>query len=151
MSASGVTFQGDHAADELHRVVTRVYRKLRSMELPSGMTYERMCTLATLDRSGPMSMSDLASAEGVQPSSMSRMIRFLHADGLVSREGSEHDRRGVVVACTPKGRQAYRRASALALRTFREALGSLSMEQLAAVRELTTALGVAAGTSRGDP
>lgn len=127
-------------AQDLHRALTKVYRQLRSVDLPARMTYERISTLATIDQRGPIAVTELATAEGVKPSSMSRMISYLQADGLVSRRGHEKDRRGVLISCTEKGRRLYKRAAEQSVRHLGDALANLTGEQLKAIKSVTVAL-----------
>ena len=68
-------------AESLHDRVARLNRQLRSIELPRGMTQERMSALAIVAARGPVSVSPLADHEGVRPATMSRMISALEADG----------------------------------------------------------------------
>jgi DNA-binding MarR family transcriptional regulator len=76
-------------------------------------------TLATLDRSGPVRLSDLATREGVTQPSMTALVSRLERDGLAERSGDPHDRRAVNVVITERGRTALadrraRRAGVLA-------------------------------------
>ena len=54
-------------------------------------------TLATLDRSGPVRLSDLAAREGVTQPSMTALVSRLERDGLAERSGDPDDRRAVNV------------------------------------------------------
>jgi DNA-binding MarR family transcriptional regulator len=68
------------------------------------------------------------------------MVTALVEEGLVKRSDDKTDGRGVLVSATPKGRRAYQRAQEQRLQHFAEVLDSLSDEQLAAMRSLTSAL-----------
>jgi DNA-binding MarR family transcriptional regulator len=127
-------------AELLHEQFARLARELRNLELPQGMTPERLSALSVIDRRGPISVTALADREMVRPATMSRMVSALVDDGLVKRNGDKDDGRGVLVTTTPKGRRIYQRAQEQRLRYFAEALERLNDEQLVAMRALTTQL-----------
>jgi DNA-binding MarR family transcriptional regulator len=124
----------------LHDQFSRLTRQLRNLELPQGMTPERLSALAVIEKRGPISVTALADKEMVRPATMSRMVSALVDEGLVKRSEDKNDGRGVLVSTTPKGRRAYQRAQQQRLHHFAEALESLSPDQLAAMRSLAAAL-----------
>ena len=124
----------------LHEQFARLTRQLRTMELPQGMTPERLSALSVIDKRGPISVTALADKEMVRPATMSRMVTALVDDGLVKRSDDKTDGRGVLVSTTPKGRRAYQRAQEQRLQHFADVLESLSADQLDAMRNLTSAL-----------
>ena len=124
----------------LHEQFARLTRRLRTLELPHGMTPERLSALSVIEKRGPISVTALAECELVRPATMSRMVSALVDEGLVKRSGDKSDGRGVLVSATPKGRRAYQRAQEQRLTHFAEVLESLSDEQLVAMRNLTSAL-----------
>jgi DNA-binding MarR family transcriptional regulator len=76
-------------------------------------------TLATLERSGPLRLSELATIEGVTQPSMTSLVSRLERDGLARRAGDPRDGRAVNVGITEAGRRALaerrqRRAGVLA-------------------------------------
>lgn len=124
----------------LHEQFARLTRQLRTLELPQGMTPERLSALSVIEKRGPISVTALAEKEMVRPATMSRMVTALVEEGLVKRSEDKTDGRGVLVSTTPKGRRAYLRAQEQRLQHFAEVLDSLNDDQLAAMRNLTTAL-----------
>jgi DNA-binding MarR family transcriptional regulator len=110
------------------------------MDMPDGMTPERLSALAVIEKRGPISVTALADREMVRPATMSRMVSALVEEGLVRRREDKNDGRGVLVSATPKGRRAYQRAQQQRLQQFAEALNALSPEQLSAMRSLAAAL-----------
>jgi DNA-binding MarR family transcriptional regulator len=124
----------------LHEQFARLTRRLRTLELPSGMTLERLSALSVVDKRGPISVTALADSEMVRPATMSRMITALAEEGLVKRTHDKNDGRGVLISATPKGRRVFQRAQDQRLSRFAEILNSLSDEQLAAMRDLAEAL-----------
>jgi DNA-binding MarR family transcriptional regulator len=124
----------------LHEQFARLTRQLRTLELPHGMTPERLSALSVIEKRGPISVTALAEKEMVRPATMSRMVTALVEEGLVKRSDDKTDGRGVLVSATPKGRRTYQRAQEQRLQHFAEVLDSLSVDQLAAMRNLTSAL-----------
>jgi DNA-binding MarR family transcriptional regulator len=124
----------------LHDQFSRLTRQLRNMDLPYGMTPERLSALSVIEKRGPISVTALADTEMVRPATMSRMVSALVDDGLVRRTEDKTDGRGVLVSSTAKGRRAQQRAQQQRLEHFAEALGALSPEQLSAMRSLASAL-----------
>jgi len=60
-------------------------------------------TLATLQRSGPARLTELATAEGVSQPSMTALIARLAGQGLVDRAADPRDGRAVVLTLTDAG------------------------------------------------
>ena len=71
-------------------------------------------------------MGDLAEALPSLPSRLTRQIRRLEGQGLVRREASQDDGRGVVAAITDEGRAAAREAMV----TYAQACAPISSVQL---------------------
>jgi DNA-binding MarR family transcriptional regulator len=124
----------------LHEQFARLTRRLRTLELPNGITPERLSALSVIEKRGPISVTALADSELVRPATMSRMVTALVDEGLVKRGGDKTDGRGVLVSVTPKGRRIYQRAQEQRLAHLAEVLESLSDDQLVAMRNLTSAL-----------
>jgi len=124
----------------LQEQFARLTRQLRTLELPQGMTPERLSALSVIEKRGPISVTALADKEMVRPATMSRMVTALVDDGLVKRSDDKSDGRGVLVTTTAKGRRAYLRAQEQRLQHFADVLESLSTDQLTAMRSLTSAL-----------
>lgn len=139
MSVQANNYSGEIAA-LLHERFSRLSRQLRHMELPAGMTPERLSTLSVIDKFGPISVTALADREMVRPATMSRMVSALVDEGLVRRREDKADGRGVLVTVTPKGRRIYRRAHQQRLEQLAEALNGLSADQLAAMKDLASVL-----------
>jgi DNA-binding MarR family transcriptional regulator len=104
------------------------------------MTQERMSVLAIVQARGPVSVSALAEHERVRPATMSRMISALEADGYVKRTSDENDGRGVLVAATRLGREAFAAARRQRLAQFSVALNSLSPDELESMDRVANTL-----------
>ncbi len=79
--------------------LARVLRRIGAGDLGPGT----FSALATLARSGPMRLGDLAAREGVAPPTLTRIVAALEDSGLVVRETDPGDRRAVRVAATDEG------------------------------------------------
>ena len=130
----------DEIATLLHDQFSRLGRQLRSLELPQGMTPERLSALAVIEKRGPISVTGLADKERVRPATMSRMVSALVEEGFVKRSEDKQDGRGVLVSVTPKGRRTFHRAQQLRLQHLATALSALTQDQLDAMRSLAAAL-----------
>jgi DNA-binding MarR family transcriptional regulator len=101
------------AAEALYGLVTAAVRRG-----PREMSLTSLSTLATLDRTGPRRITDLAMIQGVAQPSMTVLVTTLERSGLVERRGDPADRRVALVALTAAGAEllrAQRRAGAEAL------------------------------------
>jgi len=123
-------------ARQVHEAFSRLARRLRALELPYGLTNERLSTLASVTADEPISISALAEAEIVSLPTMSRMVDALEAEGFVKRRDDKFDSRAVLVSTTAKGRRAYQRATQQSLSQLKGTLNTLAPEQLAAIRTL---------------
>jgi DNA-binding MarR family transcriptional regulator len=95
------------AATAVRRGVTSLGRKLR-LERGSGLTALELSVLGHLHRRGPMNPGELATAERVQPQSLTRTLASLEAVGLVTRRADPHDGRRSLLVITDTGRDALR-------------------------------------------
>ncbi len=125
---------------QVHEAFSRLARRLRALDLPYGLTNERLSTLATVAAQEPISVSALAEAEIVSLPTMSRMVAKLEAEGFVKRREDKFDARGLLISTTAKGRRAYQRATQRSLSHLKGTLGTLIPEQLAAIRTLLSTL-----------
>ncbi len=87
-------------ASDLRVVLGQLMRRLRSEH---RFSLSHGAVLGRLDREGPRSVSELATAERVRPQSMAQTVSDLEADGLVTRRPDADDRRRAVVELTDAG------------------------------------------------
>jgi DNA-binding MarR family transcriptional regulator len=106
MTESSVTAVDRDAelAARLRLVVTRLSRRLRQQG-ETGISASQLSALSTIERCGPLTLGDLATAEQVQPPSMTRVVSHLEATGLVERQACQQDRRVTRVRVTGEGRE----------------------------------------------
>ena len=89
-------------ASQLRLSVARLHRRLRQSADP-GLTISQLSALASIERSGPITLGDLARVEQVQPPTMTALAGKLEAAGLVNRSIDVTDRRVHRVAVSPDG------------------------------------------------
>ena len=87
----------------LIRAVLAFGRRLRSERASGRVTSSAASMLNTLHMHGPMPARQLASEERLQPQSLTRIVKRLEEDGLISRKRSEADQRELVIALTDLG------------------------------------------------
>jgi DNA-binding MarR family transcriptional regulator len=86
-------------ADSLRLVIGRLARRLRQ-QAAGGLTPSQRSVLATLHRSGPLRMGDLARIELVSPPSITGIVGRLEERGLVSRITDPDDARSTMAKIT---------------------------------------------------
>ncbi len=89
-------------ASELRVVLGQLMRRLRAEH---RFPLSHGAVLGRLDRQGPLSTVELASAERVRPQSMGQTLAELETQGLVSRRPDEADGRRTLLELTDAGRQ----------------------------------------------
>lgn len=96
-------------AQDLRLSVTRLARRLRS-EADTGATPSMLAALSTIERHGPLTLTELASAEHIQPPSATAVANRLQEAGLVDREADQADGRISRLRVTTEGRRLLERS-----------------------------------------
>ena len=91
-------------AGRLRVSMVRLARQLRRMD-PSELTIAQVSALATVVRSGPLGIGQLAEIEGLPSPAVTRLADKLEQAGLVTRSTNPADRRGVQLEATAKGQR----------------------------------------------
>lgn len=126
-------------AARLRLAVTRLARKLRR-EAEPGITPSMLAALSSVDRQGPLTMSELCVVEQVQPPSMTRIVAALVDVGLVSRESDPSDGRVAWVTVTPQGRKLLDRSRGRKEAYLAKALRDLDAHELETLEEAAAIL-----------
>jgi DNA-binding MarR family transcriptional regulator len=92
----------------LRMAVMRLARRLRAERTDTSLSLSQIAALGSLSRLGPLTPSELADQEKVQPPSMTRTVAGLEARGLVSRAPHPTDRRQVLLAVTDEAETMLR-------------------------------------------
>jgi DNA-binding MarR family transcriptional regulator len=120
-----VTFRLHTLAKLTDRVSQAAY--LADAGLPIG---EGRC-LSAIGAFRPLSVNDLAAAANLDKAQASRAAQSLVAQGLVRKQASETDGRGVVLTLTAKGARVWRRVMDLVERRNAEITACLSAAERA--------------------
>jgi DNA-binding MarR family transcriptional regulator len=113
----------------LRVALARLSRRLRREV--AGLTPTQLAALATVEKSGPIRLGDLAAIEGIAPSTLTRLVTHLEDNGYVKRCTDPSDARASTLAVTPKGRDALGRLRAETTAMLTRSLIALTPEQRA--------------------
>ena len=119
----------DELSARFHSAILHLIRRLAQEDRASGVTPARLSALSVLVFGGERTIGSLASAEGVTPPTMTRLVAGLVADGLVERDGDPADRRAVRVRATPAGRDRLLAGRDRRVTALRELLAPLSAKE----------------------
>jgi len=123
----------------LRVAIARLSRRLRRHEL-AGLTPTQLAALSTVERSGPLRLGDLAAAEGIAPSTLTRLVAVLEELGYVQRYADPKDARASTLAITPKGHQTLEQLREEGTALLTQSLMLLTAEQRAALATALPAL-----------
>jgi DNA-binding MarR family transcriptional regulator len=120
-------------AGRLRHAIARSARRLRQ-EGGTDLSPSLTAALATIERHGPLTPSELAVRERVQRPTITRVVCRLEEGGLVARAADPTDRRSALITVTPAGRALLEIA-----RTRKDAFLSERLEALPAADRATLA------------
>jgi DNA-binding MarR family transcriptional regulator len=89
-------------ATRLRLAVTRTARRLRQ-QAGTDLTPSLAAALATVEKRGPLTPSELAEIEAVKRPTATKLVAKLAAAGLVDRAGDPSDGRVSLVSISPEG------------------------------------------------
>src|ERR1044071_8280485 len=112
----------------LYGLATRAVRRL-----PRDMSITSAATLATLHRTGPRRITDLAVAEGVTQPAMTVLVRVMEKSGLVERWGDASDKRVTLVCLTEAGASYVRTRRQAGVDAFERLIGELTGDEVEAL------------------
>jgi DNA-binding MarR family transcriptional regulator len=138
--ASGLALASDAQAPgnaeidvtRLRVALARLSRRLRRHEL-AGLTPTQLAALATIGKTGPMRLGDLAAAEGIAPSTLTRLVTALEDSGYVRRLTDPSDARASTLSITPHGQDALQRIRAETTLMLTASLDLLTPDQRSAL------------------
>src|SRR5919198_6103229 len=110
----------------LRLAIARTARRLRQ-EAGGELSPSQASALATIDRHGPLTPSELADRERVRRPTATRLIAALEEAGLVDRAPDPEDGRSSLVSLSPVGRELLAR-----VRTRKNAYLSRRLRELSA-------------------
>jgi DNA-binding MarR family transcriptional regulator len=112
----------------LYGLATRAVRRS-----PRDLTLTSAATLATLDRTGPRRITDLAVIEGVTQPAMTVLVRVMEESGLVERRGDASDRRVTLVSLTEAGASYVRARRRAGVDAFVRLIDELTDDEVEAL------------------
>src|SRR3954454_11923703 len=104
MAASSTSTRDAALAGTLRDAIGRMGRRMRAERAASDLSLGQWAALRTLESHGPMTPSELAAHEKIQPPSVTKILARLEQHDYVSRTPDPTDRRQVVLAATAAGR-----------------------------------------------
>ena len=98
-------------AARLRMAVVRTSRRLRQEAAEGGaeLTPSAVSALATVERHGPLTPSELAAIERIKRPTATRILRGLEEAGLVDRSPDPEDGRSALLSVNGAGRERLRR------------------------------------------
>jgi len=96
------------AAARLRLVITRTARRMRQ-EAGTSLSPTLTAALASIERLGPVTPSELAAVERVKRPTATRIVAALERDELILRAADPADGRACLLTISPKGRDLMRR------------------------------------------
>jgi DNA-binding MarR family transcriptional regulator len=141
------TMGSQHAIDaaRLRVAVLRLSRRLRKHDL-AGLTPSQLSTLSCVGKTGPVRLGDLAAAERIAPSTLTRVVNVLEDRGYLLRTPAREDARAYLVTLTDSGNAALVRIRDEATSMLTDILMTLTPEQQAALEAALPALEQLAGS-----
>ena len=133
---------GDRPVVDVTRLrvtIARLSRRLRKHEL-AGLTPTQLSALATVERTGPLRLGDLAAAEQIAPSTLTRLVSVLEDHGYVERRVVPGDARAWTLVVTARGHEVLDQIRQENTLQLADSLQTLSTEQLAALAAALPAL-----------
>lgn len=99
------------SAVQLRMAIVRTARRLRQEAAgeAGGLTPTSTSALASIDRHGPLTPSELADIERVKRPTMTRTLGCLEREGLIERTPDPADGRSSLIAINAAGRERLRR------------------------------------------
>lgn len=133
----------------LRVAIARVSRSLRRHEL-AGLTPTQLSALATVEQAGPLRLGDLAAAEKIAPSTLTRLVTVLEERGYVARRPVPGDARASTLLITPDGHAILERIRRESTILLADNLRTLSPDELTALAAALPALERIANVSPPD-
>lgn len=142
--AVAAALAADPAAQELparlRAVIGKLSRRLRPTVAGSDLSPSQISILLTVDRHGPMRLTELAAIESINPTMLSRITGRLAERGLITRTPDSVDRRAALVESTAAGRRMRKRIIRERTAALQARLQELSAQEREALEAALPAL-----------
>lgn len=133
MVASGDGRFGVDGATRLRRVILRLGRAMNESSSSEDLTPTQAAVLGAIVGRGPVSASEIARVEGLNPTMLSRVLSALERRGLILRSIDEGDQRRIVIEATGLGRDTFARVRERRARVLVDVVASLPADVAAAI------------------
>jgi DNA-binding MarR family transcriptional regulator len=117
----------EELAPRLRWVITRMARRLRQ-EAGTDLGPSQVAALATIERHGPLSPSELADRERIKRPTATRIVHHLETASLLERVGDPEDGRASILSVTARGRTHLRRLRERKAAYLARRLGGMNAE-----------------------
>jgi DNA-binding MarR family transcriptional regulator len=127
-------------ADRLHSAAIHLLRRVRRVDEATGLSGAKLSALSVVVFGGPISLRDLAAAEQVRPPSMTRTVRELELEGLITRETDASDRRVTRIRATAKGERLLKEGRGARINLLADLLQALDFDELSLLDQASNVL-----------
>jgi DNA-binding MarR family transcriptional regulator len=117
----------EELAPRLRWTVTRLARRLRQ-EAGTDLGPSQTAALASIERHGPLSPSELAEIERIKRPTVTRIARHLEEGGLIERVKDPQDGRASILSVTAEGRALLKRLRERKTAYLAKRLGAMDAE-----------------------
>jgi len=122
-------------ADQLHSAAIHLLRRVRAEDAQTGVAPARLSALSVLVFRGPLTVGELAAAEGVRSPTMTRIVHALEEAGIARRRPHKTDARASLVAATAKGERVIAEGRRRRVEMIASLLAELDPDELEAIRQ----------------
>lgn len=119
--------------DTLRRLNYELVKELGLFERRAGLTFSQRHTLYHIESNGRLSIQELADLLHVEHSTMSRNVKKLVGEGLLTIFQDETDKRRKVIALSEQGEMQLRKATNSINQTLSKVLDVLHRKDIEAV------------------
>jgi DNA-binding MarR family transcriptional regulator len=127
-------------ADRLHSAAIHLLRRLRQLDVASGVGPAQLSALSVLVFAGSKTLGELAAAEQVKPPTMSRVVAGLKRSRLVEITRDPHDTRRMHIRTTAKGTRLLQQGRRRRIEYLAAHLDSLTRSELAQLQSASDIL-----------
>ena len=120
----------ERAAEALRDYYLRAHRLLDRLMMTHGASLARTKLLLLVARGGPVRSTDIASALGQAPRTVTEAIDGLERDGFVRRDPDPNDRRAKRISVTAAGEAAIAASEPIRSRFLLDVFGTLETDEL---------------------
>jgi DNA-binding MarR family transcriptional regulator len=118
--------------EEISILLTHLYRDMsRAISQNAGLSFSRLLVFHELMHEGELSQAELQKRLGMEGALVTRFVKQMEKDGLVSRRADPNDNRYTLVALTQKGREAMEKLESLRSKSENELLKGVGKKEKA--------------------